>query len=67
MARLKEYYVSTVAPAMMKKFEYANVMQIPKLDKVVINVGCGADKVQKGYRRYYDRSCSNYRSEAYCL
>ena len=41
MARLKEYYVSDVAPAMMKKFEYANVMQIPKLDKVVINVGCG--------------------------
>ena len=36
-ARLKEYYVSTVAPAMMKKFGYANVMQIPKLDKVVIN------------------------------
>ena len=37
MARLKEYYVSDVAPAMMKKFEYANVMQIPKLDKVVID------------------------------
>ena len=32
---------------MMKKFEYANVMQIPKLDKVVINVGCGADKDNK--------------------
>ena len=47
MARLKEYYVSDVAPAMMKKFEYANVMQIPKLDKVVINVGCGADKDNK--------------------
>lgn len=44
MARLKEYYVSSVAPAMMKKFGYKNVMQIPKLDKVVINVGCGADK-----------------------
>ena len=46
-ARLKEQYVSTVAPAMMKKFGYANVMQIPKLDKVVINVGCGADKDNK--------------------
>ena len=44
MARLKEYYVSTVAPAMMKKFEYANVMQIPKLDKVVINIGVGEAK-----------------------
>lgn len=47
MARLKEYYVSDVAPAMMKKFEYANVMQIPKLDKVVINVGCGADRITR--------------------
>ena len=44
MARLKEYYDSSVAPALVKKFGYANVMQIPKLDKVVINVGCGADK-----------------------
>lgn len=41
MARLKEYYVSSVAPAMMKKFGYKSVMQIPKLDKVVINVGAG--------------------------
>ena len=46
-ARLKEQYVSTVAPELMKKFGYANVMQIPKLDKVVINVGCGADKDNK--------------------
>ncbi len=44
MARLKEEYVSSVAPAMMKKFGYKNVMQIPKLDKVVINVGCGEAK-----------------------
>lgn len=44
MARLKDYYVSSVAPALMKKFGYKNVMQIPKLDKVVINVGCGSDK-----------------------
>lgn len=41
MARLKETYKSETAPAMMKKFEYKSVMQIPKLDKVVINVGCG--------------------------
>ena len=41
MARLKEMYVKEVAPALMKKFEYKSVMQIPKLDKVVINVGCG--------------------------
>ena len=41
MARMKDYYNSTVAPAMMKKFGYNSVMQIPKLDKIVINVGAG--------------------------
>ena len=41
MARLKEAYVNEVAPQMMKKFGYKSVMQIPKLDKVVINVACG--------------------------
>ena len=40
-ARLKELYKSEVAPALMKKFEYKSVMQIPKLDKIVLNVGCG--------------------------
>lgn len=40
-ARLKEAYKSEVAPALMKKFGYKSVMQIPKLDKIVINVGCG--------------------------
>ena len=44
MARLKEQYVSTVAPALMQKFGYKSVMQIPKLDKVVINVGAGEAK-----------------------
>ena len=44
MASLKEYYVSDVAPALMKKFGYKSVMQIPKLDKVVINVGAGDAK-----------------------
>ena len=41
MATLKETYKSEIAPALMKKFGYKSVMQIPKLDKVVINVGCG--------------------------
>ncbi len=44
MARMKDYYVSTVAPALMKKFGYKNVMQLPRLDKVVINVGAGEAK-----------------------
>ena len=41
MARLKDYYVKDVAPALMKKFGYKSVMQIPKLDKIVVNVACG--------------------------
>lgn len=40
-ARLKEYYKSEVAPALFKKFGYSSVMQVPKLDKIVINVGSG--------------------------
>ncbi len=41
MARMKEFYKSEVAPALMTKFGYKSVMQIPKLDKIVINIGCG--------------------------
>jgi large subunit ribosomal protein L5 len=44
MARLKDYYKSEVAPALMKKFSYKSVMQIPKLNKIVINVGAGEAK-----------------------
>ena len=44
MARLKEYYKSEVAPALMKKFSYKSVMQVPKVDKIVINVGAGEAK-----------------------
>ena len=40
-ARMKEKYLAEVAPALQKKFGYKSVMQIPKLDKIVINVGCG--------------------------
>ena len=41
MARLKVKYTEEVAPALFKKFGYKSVMQIPKIDKVVVNVGCG--------------------------
>ena len=44
MARLKDLYKSEVAPALMKKFSYKSVMQIPKIEKVVINVGAGEAK-----------------------
>jgi len=43
-ARLKELYTNEVASALMKKFEYKSVMQIPKFDKIVINIGAGEAK-----------------------
>ena len=43
-ARLKEYYVSDVAPQLMKKFGYKSVMQVPKLDKIVVSVTSGEIK-----------------------
>ena len=42
--RMKVQYNEEIAPSLMKKFGYKSVMQIPKLDKVVINVGCGESK-----------------------
>ena len=44
MARLKEMYQKEVIPALMKKFSYKTVMQAPKLDKIVINIGVGDSK-----------------------
>ena len=44
MSRYKEMYKNEVMPAMTKKFGYKNVMQIPKLDKIVINMGVGEAK-----------------------
>ena len=44
MNRMKEQYINEIAPALNKKFGYKSVMQIPKLDKVIINVGCGESK-----------------------
>ena len=44
MARLQEQYVNEIAPALNKKFGYKSVMQIPKLDKVIINVDAGEAK-----------------------
>ena len=44
MNRLKENYQNEIVPAMVKKFEYKNIMQVPKLDKVVINMGVGEAK-----------------------
>ncbi len=44
MPRLKDTYVSDVVPALMKKFSYKNVMQVPRLEKIVINMGLGDTK-----------------------
>ena len=44
MSRLKEKYLNEIKEEMQKKFEYKNVMQIPKLDKIVINMGVGEAK-----------------------
>ena len=43
-SRIKEQYKTSIAPELMKKFNYKSVMQIPKLEKVIINVGCGDAK-----------------------
>ena len=44
MEKLKELYVKEVVPALMKKFEYSSIMEVPKLDKIVINMGLGDTK-----------------------
>ena len=44
MSNLREKYTSEVAPALMKQFNYKSVMQIPKIEKVVVNVGCSEAK-----------------------
>jgi len=41
VARLKDRYLNEIAPALQQKFAYTNVMQIPKIDKIVINMGVG--------------------------
>ncbi len=41
MTRMKEMYLNEVAPALMQKFQYKSSMQIPRLDKIVVSVGCG--------------------------
>jgi len=41
MTRMKKKYLEEVAPALMKKFEYKSTMQIPRIEKIVVNVGCG--------------------------
>jgi len=44
MSRLKDMYYNEIVPAMISKFGYKNVMQVPKLDKIVLNMGVGEAK-----------------------
>lgn len=44
MPRLKDKYLNEVVPALMEKFKYGNIMEVPKLDKVVVNMGLGDAK-----------------------
>ena len=54
MNRVKEKYLNTVKPALIEKFNYTSVMQAPKLDKIVINMGgsviCGRTGLSSGAR-----------------
>ena len=44
MSRLKDMYKNEIVDAMIKKFEYKNVMEVPKLEKIIINMGVGEAK-----------------------
>lgn len=68
MSILSNEYKNSIAPALMTKFGYKSVMQIPKLEKVVINVGAGEAKEKlQGHRRYSARPESYHRSEGNSL
>ena len=49
MSRLHEQYSNQIKDAMMKKFEYSNIMQVPKLEQIVINMGVGEAKENKKF------------------
>ena len=51
MSRLKDQYLNEIVDALMKKFGYKNKMQVPKLDKIVVNMGVGEGQCQdSGFR-----------------
>ena len=49
MSRLKDLYKSEIVDAMVKKFGYKNIMEVPKLDKIVINMGVGELKITQRF------------------
>ena len=64
MSRLKDIYNSEIVDAMMKKFKYKNIMQVPKIEKIVINMGVGEAGKRKGVRIRNQRHAGHYRSES---
>ena len=50
MSRLKEQYQNEIVDAMIKKFGYKNIMEVPKLDKIVVNMGVGSQRERKSIR-----------------
>ena len=65
MSRLKEQYQNEIVDAMIKKFGYKNIMEVPKLDKIVINMGVGEAKDNaKVLGSCYERYGNNHRSES---
>ena len=71
MARLKEMYQSEIVDAMIKKFGYKNIMEVPKLDKIVINMGVGEakdnakvlDSAVRDYGNHHWPEGSSYKGE----
>ena len=59
MSRLKDTYNNEIVDALMKKFGYKNIMQVPKLDKIVINMGVGE---AKDNAKVLERSCKRPRN-----
>ena len=63
MEKLREQYEKEVVPALMKKFQYKSIMQVPKLDKVVINIGLGDTK--ENPKSLENAMNTNHRSKTY--
>jgi len=54
MARLRETYKDQVVPALMEKFQYESIMQAPKVEKIIINMGVGEAKENQ---KFLDKRC----------
>ena len=61
MSRLKDLYKNEIMDAMTKKFGYKNVMEVPKLEKIVVNMGVGEAKGQKAIATKAKKSVANFK------